>query len=195
MTLTGAVVGVSPGAGARSNHRQHEDDRALDQPEPEERRRITVGGDDCADRDDGQGRTRAEAGRCEAHRQTTAIGKPFHRIADAGRIDRAGAGAGNAGREIEYPELVGVGVEDPADRDQHAADSDHELRAEAIGQPALDRGQPGFKRDKEAEGDLDVGDGPSMRLFDGVDKQRPAVLQVGDHHHTDDADQQLDPAE
>jgi len=30
-------------------------------------------------------------------------------------------------------------------------------------------------------------------VADGTDKQRPAVLQVGDHHHTDDADDQLRP--
>jgi hypothetical protein len=31
-------------------------------------------------------------------------------------------------------------------------------------------------------------------LVDGVDEQRPAVLQVGDHHHADDADDELAPS-
>jgi hypothetical protein len=32
-----------------------------------------------------------------------------------------------------------------------------------------------------------------MRLVDRVHEQVPAVLQVGDHHHADDADHQLQP--
>ena len=42
-------------------------------------------------------------------------------------------------------------------------------------------------------GDLDGGASPAVLLMDGLDEQRPAILKVGDHHHADDAGEQLMP--
>ena len=55
-----------------------------------------------------------EAGRREADRQSAPIGKPFHRIADAGRVDAAGPDARERGRDIEERERVRDRVERPS---------------------------------------------------------------------------------
>ncbi|MGY3411417.1 hypothetical protein ACVWZV_007530 [Bradyrhizobium sp. GM5.1] len=34
-----------------------------------------------------------------------------------------------------------------------------------------------------------------VRVIDRIDEQGPAILQVGDHRHADDAHDQLEPAE
>ena len=41
------------------------------------------------------------------------------------------------------------------------------------------------------ECDLDRRAAPVVLLIDRVDEQRPSILQVGDHHHADDAEDQL----
>src|SRR5262249_15611112 len=48
--------------------------------------------------------------------------------------------------------------------------------------------------DENGKRDLDRGPSPMIFLIDRIDEQRPAVLQVGDHHHADDAENQLSPA-
>ena len=48
--------------------------------------------------------------------------------------------------------------------------------------------------DEETEGHLDGGAAPMMGLVDGIDEQIPAILKVGDHHHADDADNELEDA-
>ncbi|MGY4435870.1 hypothetical protein ACVWWO_008347 [Bradyrhizobium sp. F1.13.1] len=54
---------------------------------------------------------------------------------------------------------------------------------------------PGFGDDEDGEGELDRGASPMVRVIDRIDEQRPAVLQVGDHRHADDAHDQLEPTE
>jgi hypothetical protein len=187
-------------AGERGAQRpgQHKDDGALDQPEPEERRAIAIGGDYRADRHDGQGRAGAETAGGEADREPAAIGEPFDRIADRGRVDGAGTDPRQRRPEIEVPEARGRRIDDPADRDHDPAKGDHQPRpvlgADPVDDPALQRRQPGLERHEQAEGELDVGDGPAVRLVHRMDEQGPAVLQIGDHHHRDDADDELQPA-
>jgi hypothetical protein len=55
--------------------------------------------------------------------------------------------------------------------------------------------QPGLDDDEQREGKLDRGATPVILGVDGIDEQRPSVLQVGDHRHADDAHHELDPAE
>jgi hypothetical protein len=62
-----------------------------------------------------------------------------------------------------------------------------------IGDPASGRREPGLERDEDAERQLDVGDRPTVRLVHRLDKQRPAVLEIGDHHHAEDAEGELRP--
>ena len=51
--------------------------------------------------------------------------------------------------------------------------------------------QPGFEQHEQREGDLDRRAVPSECLLDVGNEKRPAVLQVGDHHHADNADDEL----
>ena len=154
--------------------RQHERDAALDQSEPDERGLVVVGRDHFADRDDANRGARAVAGRGETDGETAAVGEPFHRHADAGRINRATADAGDDGAEIEQRQRIGIAVDDPTDGDHDAAEGNHELgsslRTEHVDDPALDRREPCFERDEYGEGDLDRGDGPAVRLVDRIDE-------------------------
>ena len=58
----------------------------------------------------------------------------------------------------------------------------------------MDRREPRLERDEDAKRDLDARNVPAVLLRHRRDEQRPAVLQVGDQHHADDADDQLRPA-
>ena len=83
---------------------------------------------------------------------------------------------------------------DPRDADQHAADQHDDLGPEAVDEPALERHQPCLGQHEDGEGHLDRSAAPAILLVDRIDEQRPAVLQVGDHHHADDASTELKPA-
>src|SRR5246127_4753540 len=63
---------------------------------------------------------------------------------------------------------------------------------EGVDQPALHWHQPGLGENENREGDLNSGATPMVLLVDRDDKQSPAILEVGDHHHADDADPELD---
>src|SRR6516162_1930431 len=67
------------------------------------------------------------------------------------------------------------------------------MRDEPVDEPALYRNQPGLRNDENAECHLDGSGAPVIFLIDRIDEQRPAVLQVGDHHHADDAGDKLAP--
>ena len=175
------------------HERQHDHDDALADAEPQERRLVAAGGDHVLDRDDGERRSRAEARRGQSGGEAAPVGEPFQRVADAGAVDRAGPDAADRGGDIEEGQRIGDRVHRPGDADQHAADQHDDLGAEAIDEPALDRHQPGLRQHEDAERHLDRGPAPVVLLVDRVDEQRPAVLQVGDHHHADDADHELQP--
>ena len=72
---------------------------------------------------------------------------------------------------------------------QEAAYEHHDLRAEVIDEPTFDWHQPRFCHYKDAECHLNRGATPMELLVYWVDEQCPAVLQVGNHHHADDAGQ------
>ena len=121
-------------------------------------------------------------------------GNHFSALPTEAAVDDAGADAADRRADIEQEQRVGDRVDHPGDRDQHAAAADHDLRAELVDQVTLDRHQPGFGQHEDGEGHLDRGAAPVVFLIDRIDEQRPAVLQVGDHHHADDAEDQLTPA-
>src|SRR3979490_2205180 len=87
--------------GAAQQPSQQENDRALADAEPEEGRLVARGLDHIADRNDAQGRPRPVARRGQAHGQPAPIRKPFHRMPDAGCVNRAAADAGENRAEIE----------------------------------------------------------------------------------------------
>ena len=64
-------------------------------------------------------------------------------------------------------------------------------RSELVDQIAFERHQPSLGEDEDREGDLDRRAAPVIFLIDRIDEKRPAVLQVGDHHHADDAEDKL----
>ena len=94
---------------------------------------------------------------------------------------------------IEKEERIRERVDHPCNGDQNAADADHHARPKLVDQIAFERNQPGLGQNEDREGDLDRGFAPMIFLIDGIDEQRPAVLQVGNHHHADDAGRQLAP--
>ncbi len=186
----GARAGISPASGALQQPRQQEDDDSLAQPEPEKGELITLRGDQVADRDHCQRGTDAIAARGEAYRQATVIRKPFHRVADEGGIDRAGAGARHGAAQVEHLERPGKRVDDPAERHKKTACGDNHFRPESIGKPAVDRCEPGLERDEDTERHLDRGNRPLMVRCHRVDEIRPTVLVIGDQDHANDPDDQ-----
>src|SRR5690606_3983042 len=76
-----------------------------------------------------------------------------------------------------------------------AAAQNSRTRAEFIDDPAFDRYHPGFGQHEDRESDLNGGTAPAMFCGDRIDEQRPTVLQVGNHRHGDDAEDQLTPTE
>ena len=70
-----------------------------------------------------------------------------------------------------------------------------DARAVFVDEPGFDRNQPGFRHHEQREGQLDRGAAPVKFRVDRIDEQRPAILQVGDHRHADDAHRKLQPAE
>jgi hypothetical protein len=174
--------------------REQEDDQPFAEAEPEKGRLVAVSEDHMADRNDGRRRAGAETGGDQAGGEPAAIGKPFERMTDAGAVDGPRARAGKGCGGIEHGERAGDGIECPRAGDENAAKGDHDARAETIDEPALDRHQPSLGGDEDAEGDLDGRGTPVIFLIDRIDEQRPAILQVGDHHHADDAADELSPA-
>ena len=74
-----------------------------------------------------------------------------------------------------------------------APPDDDPARPEAVDEVALDRNQPGLDQNEEREGHLDGRPAPVEFGVDRIDEQRPAVLEVRDTGHADDADDQLRP--
>ena len=147
------------------------------------------------DRHNGDGGARAETGSGGAGGEAAAVRKPFQRVADAGAVHRAGADAADNGAGIEQRQRVGVGVQDPGQRDHHAAEHDDEARTVFVDEPGFDRDQPGLRHHEDREGELDRRAAPVVFRVDRIDEQRPAILQVRDHRHADDAHDELHPAE
>ena len=174
--------------------RENEDDQPLPKAEPQKGGLIAVGEDDVADGNDGRGSAGAEASGGEARGESAAIRKPLERVADAGAVNRAGADARDGRRDVEHRQCACDRIDRPGDGHKYAAESDDEPRTEAIDEPAFDRHQPGFGGDEDAEGNLNCGGAPMVFLIDRIDEERPAILQVGDHHHADDAADELAPS-
>ncbi len=172
---------------------QHHDD-ALADPEPEERGLIAARMDHVRDRHHGERGAGAKTRGRQARGKTAPVGEPLQRVADAGTIDDAGADAAERGGNVEQRQRVGIGVHDPGDGDQHAAQTNHDARAELVDQIAFERHQPRLGDDEDRERDLDRGASPVVFLVDRIDEESPAILQVRDHHHADDAEYELSPA-
>ena len=82
--------------------REDDDDDALADAEPEERRFVAARADHVGDRDHGQRRAGAEAGGRQAGGESAPVGEPFQRVADRTAIDDAGADAADRGGDVEH---------------------------------------------------------------------------------------------
>jgi len=100
---------------------EHEHDRALHNSEPEECSVVTVIVDHVTNGNDRQRRAGSVSRGSKTDRETTAIRKPFHRIADAGRIYGAATRARHNRAEIKHVQRSGVGIDHPSDRHCNAA--------------------------------------------------------------------------
>src|ERR1700687_151528 len=96
-------------------------------------------------------------GRCDAARwnrvEKRSFDVPLQRDATRGAINDAAANTADRGADIEQKEGVGHRVDDPCDRDQDAAATDHYPRTELVDQIAFERNQPTFGQDEECVGD------------------------------------------
>src|SRR5438309_10434101 len=72
--------------------------------------------------------------------------------------------------------------------------ADHDARAEFVEQIAFRRDQPGLGQNENSKRHLNCGTAPVVLLVHRIDEKGPTVLQVGNHHHADDAKSQLPPS-
>jgi hypothetical protein len=143
------------------------------------------------DRHDGEGRAHPIPRGGQASGQAAVVGEPFQRIAHGAPIDNAATDATNHRRSVEHGQRTGIGVGHPAKPHQDTSHQEHGPETALVDQPALKRHEPGLHEDKNREGQLNGGTAPLILLVDRVHKQGPPVLQIGDGHHTDDANDQL----
>ena len=163
-------------------------------PKARKRRLVAASGDHAGDRHDRHRRPGAETRRRQPGGQPAPVRKPFQRIPHCRAVDEAGADAAQPGRHIQEPKHVRSAVEHPGQPDQRTPGHHRQLGADPVDHVAFERQQPGFADDEHGESDLDGGAAPVMRLVDRQHEQRPAILQVGDHHHAHDTQHQLAPA-
>src|SRR5262249_59707501 len=99
-------------------------------------------------------RTSTETGSRQPSGKTAPIREPFEGIADRAPVDHAGADAADRSAQIEQPEGIGDRVDDPRNRDENAGTADHSTRTNLVDQVAFDRHQPGLRKTKNGEADL-----------------------------------------
>ena len=66
-------------------------------------------------------------------------------------------------------------------------------RGPAVDEVAFGWDQPGFDQYENRKGDLDMLGSPMVFGINGIDEQRPPILQIRNAGYADDADGQLDP--
>src|SRR3984893_1045885 len=120
-------------------------------------------------------------------------GEPLERVADGAAVDDARTDTADCSPNVQKEDRIRDRVDRPCNGNQNAADADHHTRTVLIDQVTLERNEPSLCKNEDGEGDLDRGFAPMIFLIDGIDEQRPAVLQIGNHHHADDAGRQLAP--
>ena len=182
-----------PGRRFAQEQGKNQDHEALADFEGEERRLVARLIDHVDDRQRGECGSRTETGRRDASGETPSIGKPLQSIADAGAVHRTRADATDDCGRIEHGEAIRIGVHHPGNRHHDAAEEHHDSGAVTVDEPGFDGHEPRLGEDEDGEGDLNGRTPPVVLFVDRVDEQRPAVLEVGDHHHADDAEQQLQP--
>ncbi len=147
----------------------------------------------AGDRADGDGRAGSESRSGDARCQTAAAGEPLQGVSNTGAVHTPGADAADCGCGIQHGKRAGDRVDRPGDGHQEGATHHHPARAEPVDEITLDGNQPGLNEYKQCEGHLDRGPTPVIFLINRIDEQRPAILEIGNAGHADDADSQLQP--
>ena len=147
------------------------------------------------DRDDGSGRAGAKTRRRQPGREAATVREPFQRVADGGAVDQAGANAADDGAGVEGRQAVGDGVRSPR---QRRSTRRRPTRSSAGRSGRSGRRRTGSSqvsaRTKMVKATWIAGRPQPWAACDRQDEQGPAILQVGDHHHADDAETELSPA-
>jgi hypothetical protein len=130
----------------------------------------------------------------DAGSEPAAFLEPLERRSDRAAVDECRAHAGRAIRRVEHRQRRGVAHASPSHAAQQAGRGDEPARAETIDQPAIERLHPRLEKNEHRECCLDIRQRPAGLLLHGTDKERPCILQVGDHDHRDDRRDELEPA-
>jgi len=138
-------------------------------------------------------RANAEACGGQSSGEAPAVGKPLECVANAGAVDSARAETPDDLSDVQHRERVCEGIEDPSEPGEEATREHHDPRPEAIDEVALGGHQPRFKQHEQRERHLDRRQAPTEFFADGNCEKCPAILEIGNHHHADDADDQLGP--
>ena len=183
---------VLPGSTQEQGAHHHYE--ALGKAEIDEGGLVATAIDEVGDRHNGECRARAKGGGREAGGQPPALREPLQRVAHARTVDDPRADPSDEASRVEREEGPRLGVEPPGDSDQDATDGDQPSRAEAIHEVALERHEPGLGQDEQGEGDLNRRFSPVELAVDRVDEERPAILEISDRDHPDNAEHQLHPS-
>jgi hypothetical protein len=180
--------------GRAQRERGDQDDAALDEAEPEESCLVAAARDRVGNREDRESRACAKAACGETHCKPPTVREPLDGAVDAGGIDAADADAACCSTDIEAGQRRRVGIDDPGQACEQAADENHDPRTMAVDEVALDGREPGLYDHEDREGGLDRGAAPAVGLLNFRHEEGPGVLHVGRCDHADHAYGELDPA-
>src|SRR5262249_40845541 len=145
------------------------------------------------DGNDRERRANAETCGGQSCREPTAVGEPFECIADASSVNGASPKTPYDLSDVQHRKRACEGVDNPSEPGETPTHKHNNLRSETIDEVALGGHQPGCKQSEKRERHLDRRQVPTEFLAHGNCEKCPAILEVGDHHHADDADYQLAP--
>src|SRR5207302_2876878 len=130
----------------------------------------------------------------KSRRQPTVVRKPFHGEADGGTVYDASADPSHSVGKIQSGQRLGFASPDPTQTCQHAAEHHEQPGPEGVDQPALKWHKPGFEEHEDGEGYLNQCLIYIELFLQRWHEQRPAVLEVRDCHHTENAEEENYPA-
>ncbi len=150
--------------------------------------------DHVVDGGDGQSRADAKTHGRKARRKTAPVGKPFQRVADTGTIDSGRPHPAYGSGQIKVLQAPGIGIQHPGSAHKHTARHNEESRPKLIDGIALEGDKPGFEKHKDRESVLQRPLVEMILAGNWIDEQSPAILQIRNHRHADNADDKLKPA-
>ncbi|MNN26388.1 hypothetical protein D3C81_1398910 [compost metagenome] len=172
---------------------QNHDD-ALADTEVQERILVAAGSDHCRDRNDGHSGTSTETSSGQASCQAATVREPFQCVTNASTVHSTSADTADYCCEVQGCQRISERVDEPTQAAQDTANQNHWTWTEFIYEPTFDRYQPCFGQNEDRECNLNCSAAPAVFCCDRIDEQRPTVLQVCNHCHCNDTQDQLHPA-